>query len=83
MLQYICISIGKTNSSANCQYLIAPYLIMEMVKQTAVQPVSTGKFALHTKNRVIKRGLGRKNRTGKIAANLRRKTRYVCMGPLK
>ena len=57
MLQYICISIGKTNSSANRQYLIAPYLIMEMVKQTAVQP--------HKKNRAIKRGLGRKNRAGK------------------
>ena len=36
------LSIGKTNSSATCHYLImVPYLIMEMVKQTAVQPVST------------------------------------------
>ena len=47
-------------------------------KQTAVQPVWTGKFALHTKNRAIKRGLGRKNRAGKKSRRIRDEKRAMC-----
>ena len=55
-------------NTQQCKLPLSNYmgpLSMEMVKQTAVQPVSTGKFALHKKNRAIKRGLGQKNCTGK------------------
>ena len=59
-------------------------LSMEMVKQTAVQPVSTGKFALHKKNRVIKRGLGqKKSHWEKIAANSRRKNALCVHGTIE
>ena len=54
------LSIGKTNSSAT-----SSYLIMEMVKQTAVQPVSTWQITPQNKNHAIKRGLGQKNCTVK------------------
>ena len=47
-------------------------------KQTAVQPVWTGKFALHTKNRAIKRGLGRKNCAGKKSRRIRDEKRTMC-----
>ena len=80
MLQYICIYIiyWKTHSSANCLYLIMGPLSMEMVKQTAVQLVSTWKFALHKKNCVIKRGLGRKNHTGKKSQRIHDEKRAMC-----
>ena len=53
-------------NTQQCKLPLSNYmgpLSMEMVKQTAVQPVSIGKFALHKKNRAIKRGLGQKNRS--------------------
>ena len=56
---------------------------MEMVKQTAVQPVSTGKFALHKKNRAIKRGLGRKNRAGKNRSEFATKNALCVHGTIE
>ena len=68
-------------NTQQCKLPLSNYmgpLSMEMVKQTAVQPVSTGKFALHKKNRAIKRGLGRKNRAGKKSQRIRDEKRAMC-----
>ena len=68
-------------NTQQCKLPLSNYmgpLSMEMVKQTAVQPVSTGKFALHKKNRAIKRGLGRKNRAGKKSQRIRNEKCAMC-----
>ena len=68
-------------NTQQCKLPLSNYmgpLSMEMVKQTAVQPVSTGKFALHKKNRAIKRGLGRKNRAWKKSQRIRDEKRAMC-----
>ena len=59
-------------------YLWCHYLIMEMVKQTAVQPVSTWKIALHNKNHAIKRGLGQKNHAVKKLQRIRNEKCVMC-----
>ena len=74
-------------NTQQCKLPLSNYmgpLSMEMVKQTAVQPVSTGKFcSTQKKSRDKKGSRAKKSRWEKIAANSQRKTRYVCMAPLK
>ena len=79
MHQYICISIGKTNSSAT-RY----YLIIEMVKTNSSATIFNMKNRSTEQNSHNKKGSRvKKSHCKKITANSQWKMHNVWMGPLK
>ena len=79
------LSIGKTNSSATCQYLMVPLSNYGNGKTNS----SATSFNMKNRSTQKKKSCSKKGSRAKklhckkTAANLQQKTCHVCMGPLK